>query len=409
MIPEVLPVRQDELAAYIDALSSAFLERPDIDRAARELWPLWQEGRTWAARDDGRICGTFRSWPTELTVPGGGRVPGSAIAGVTVLPTHRRRGILRAMVAVEHGAIRDHGEVFGLLHASEYPIYGRFGYAAATREATWTLDAGRTGFHGASTGSVELVRPDVTTRAAMVEVFEAWRVRQPGEIRRRANMWDFELGLREPIWSPGWKGFVVLHRADAGAVDGYARYHVEERWEQRQPRNALVVDDFHALDEAANAAIWRFLAETDWVAEVRAGRRSPSDRLPWLLTNARAAALSEVGDSLWVRIFDVPRALEARTYAASGRLVLEVVDGEAPGGKVRVVLDATPDGATCRPTGETPDLTVGTAALAAAYLGGVRLRDAVVGAGADEHRPGALLAAEALLRQPDEPWCSTFF
>jgi predicted acetyltransferase len=202
---------------------------------------------------------------------------------------------------------------------------------------------------------------------------------------------------------------VVLHRDDAGVVDGYARYHVEERWEQRQPRNALVVDDFHAIGDAANAAIWRFLAETDWVAEVRAARRSPADRLPWLLTNARAAALSEVGDSLWVRIFDVPWALEARTYAASGRLVLEVVDVEAAGGHVRVALDASPDGATCRKTDETPDLTVGTAALAAAYLGGVRLRDAIVGAGADEHRSGALLAAETLLRQPDEPWCSTFF
>jgi hypothetical protein len=52
---------------------------------------------------------------------------------------------------------------------------------------------------------------------------------------------------------------------------------------------------------------------------------------------------------------------------------------------------------------------VGIAALGASYLGGARLRDAVLATGADEHRPGALGVADALLRTADEPWCSTFF
>lgn len=409
MIPDIRPVRQDELPAYLDVLSTAFLQRPDIERAARELWPMWQDGRAWAARVDGRICGTFRSWPTELTVPGGARLPAAAIAGVTVLPTHRRRGILRSLVQVEHEAIRDHGQVLGLLHASEYPIYGRFGYGAATREATWTIDAHRTGFHGTPEGSVEIAPLDDATRDALIGVYEAWRVRSPGEIRRRPTTWEYELGRREPLWGPAWKGFVVLHRDADGRVDGYARYHAEERWEHGQPHNLAVVDDLHVVSDAAGTALWRFLAETDWIGEVKAGRRSPSDRLPWLLTNARAAVLTEVGDGLWVRIFDVARALEARNYDRSARLVLEIVDPEAVRGRVRVALDATPDGATCRETEAAPDLTVGIAALGASYLGGARLRDAVLATGADEHRPGALDVADALLRAAHEPWCSTFF
>jgi predicted acetyltransferase len=407
--PEIRPVRQDEAVAYVEALSTAFLDRPDVERVAREIWPLWEGTRTWAAVVDGRICGTFRSWPSELTVPGGARLPAAGVSAVTVLPTHRRRGILRAMIATEHREIHEQGQVFGMLYAAEYPIYGRFGYGPSCREATWTLDTERTRFRASQTGTVELVTPGGDVRATLQAVFEAWRVRQAGEVRRREYSWDFELGLREEFWGPRWKGFVAIHRDEAGSVDGYARYHPEEKWEQRQPRNTLVVDELHALTDAANAALWRYLAEVDWISTVRASRRSPSDRLPWLLTNGRAAAVSDVGDGMWLRIFDVPRALEALRYERTGRIVLEVVDQELNAGRIRVELDAGPDGATCRPVDTSPDLTVHVAALGAAYLGGTRLRDAVLADGADEHRNRALLDAEALLRTPDEPWCSTFF
>ena len=409
MALEIRPVREDEAASFVEAVSTAFLQRPDVERIAAEIWPMWEGGRTWAAVDDGQICGTFRSWPTELTVPGLACLPAAGVSAVTVLPTHRRRGVLRSMAATEHAAIRESGQVFGLLHASEYRIYGRFGYGPGTREATWMLDAERTTFHGSPEGSVELVTPGDEARTALSSVFDAWRVRQVGEIRRRDLSWDFELGLRDEFWEPKWSGFLALHRNVAGEVDGYARYRAEERWEQRQPRNTLQVDELHGLTTEASAALWRFLAEIDWVATVKASRRSPSDPLPWLLTNGRAAAVSDVGDGIWVRIFDVPRALETRTYDREARVVLEVVDAEAPGGRIRVDLDASPAGATCRVTDRSPDLTLDVAALGAAYLGGTRLRDAVLANGVDEHRNGALAAVEALLRTPDEPWCSTFF
>src|SRR5262245_3022206 len=180
------------------------------------------------------------------------------MSAVTVLPTHRRRGILRAMVATEHATAREQGQVFGMLYAAEYPIYGRFGYGVACREATWTLDAERTRFHGSRSGSVALVTPDESLRATLQGVFDAWRRCQVGEIRRRDYSWDFELGLREEFWGRGWKGFVVVHRDAAGTVDGYARYHSEEKWEQRQPRNTLIVDELHALNDEANVDLWRF-------------------------------------------------------------------------------------------------------------------------------------------------------
>ena len=110
-----------------------------------------------------------------------------------------------------------------------------------------------------------------------------------------------------------------------------------------------------------------------------------------------------------MRIFDVPAALEARTYERPASLVLEVVDDDMWGGRRRWRLEAGPDGAACRPSDADADLTLPIAALGGAYLGGTRLRDIVRVTGADEHRPGALAEADTLLRTADEPWCSTFF
>ena len=408
----IRPITDDELRPFVEAMTTAFQERPDTAKIVDELRPIWDLQRTLGAFEADRIVGTFRSWPTELTVPGGASLPAAAIAAVTVLPTHRRQGILRALVSFEHRAIRERGEAVSALYASEFPIYGRFGYGNGCRWATWTLDAHRASFHPlADDGRLELRPATAETRDACHAIFETHRRRQPGEIRRRDVTWDFDFGLRPSAWGPGddWKGWVVVHAAADATLDGYVRYHVEDHWELHQPRNRLIVDELIAVTDVAEASLWRYTAAVDWVATVSAERRSPTERLPWLLVDQRSAQLSEVSDGLWVRLHDLPRALEARTYAVEGTLILEAVDPEADGGRWRVRLDATPDGARCRPTTRRPDLTVDVGALGAAYLGGTRLSDAVMARGADEGRAGALARAERLFRTADEPWCSTFF
>jgi predicted acetyltransferase len=411
---DVRTIHDEELGPWLDAASTGFLERPDIPKIVEEVRPHWDLARVRAAFETGRIVGTFRTWGTELTVPGCGLVKASAVTGVGVRPTHRRRGILSRMAAAEHEAARERGEVVAILYASEYPIYGRFGYGPATTMATWTLDTRATGFQQAAVGggSVELIPPDEAGEATARDVFEAWRVRQPGEIWRRPITWQADFGRGGTGWGPAWKGFVAVHRDDRGTVDGYARYHIEDKWEQRQPRNVLVVDDLHGLTDDARAGLWQFLGAMDWVTSVRSERLNPRDRLPWLLTNARAAMLSDVGDGLWVKLLDIPRALTARTYERAASVVLDVIDGDGVDGeqrRTRVLLDASPGGATCAATKRSPDLALDASALAAAYLGGMRLRDAMIASGCDEHRPGALAEADALFAVLDAPWCSSFF
>jgi predicted acetyltransferase len=335
------------------------------------------------------------------------------VTGVGVLPTHRRRGILSAMVAAEHAAARERGETVAMLYASEFAIYGRFGYGPGTTTATWTLDTRATGFQptAADAGSVDLIPTDEAGEEMARTVFETWRVRQPGEIWRRPITWHSDFGRGGSAWGPAWKGFLAIHRDAGGTVDGYARYHAEEKWEQRQPRTPLIVDDLHAVSDAAYAGLWRFLATIDWVATVKAERRHLAEPLPWLLTNHRAIVPSDVGDGLWINLLDVPGALEARAYDRAGSLLLEVVQRAGPDGerRTRVQLEASPDGATCGATKRSPDLTVDASALGAAWLGGTRLTHAVFASGWDEHRPGALADADTLFKAIDPPWSSTFF
>jgi predicted acetyltransferase len=412
MAIDVRPIRpDDELVSWLDAQSMGFLSRIEVDKVAEEVREHWDFSRVWGAVEDGRVVGTARTYATELTVPGDGQVKASALTQVAVRPTHRRRGLLRRMIGAEHDAARERGEIVSLLYALDTRIYPRFGYGVACQTAGWSIDVRSTAIHdaaGGRTGSVELLDVDETALDLARAIFEASRRRQPGEIWRRPITWRSDFGFAGRAWGETWNGFLAVHRSDDGSPDGFARYHAEQKWEHRQPQSVLVVDDLHALTPEAEVGLVRFLLADELVATVRIERRTPTDRLPWLLTNPRAAEPFDAGDGLWLRLHDVPAALAARTYERAGSVVLELVGGEGDP-RVRVALDAGPDGARAVETDRPADLTLEVAALGAAYLGGTRLRDAVIAGGVDEHRAGALDDAERLLACRDDPWCSTFF
>jgi predicted acetyltransferase len=258
-------------------------------------------------------------------------------------------------------------------------------------------------------GTIELATPSEATMEVIRGVFERWRLTQVAEIWRRDHRWQFALGLRPEPWGSGWKGFVVLHRASSGAVDGYARYTASSKEHGQLPGGEITVQELVALDDTGETALWRYLTSIDLAVRIKAEGRSPSDRLPWRVTNSRAATVSDVIDGLWVRLLDVPTSLGGRRYEREASLVLEVVDKLAPGGRQRLALDATADGATCTSTDRSPDLTLPVAALGSVYLGAHDLRDVVIRTGVDEHTPGALAVAAGLFRTAREPWCSTFF
>lgn len=403
-------VREGELIPWLEALTTGFLDRPDIHKIAEQLGPYWDFNRLWATFEGEAVVGTLRSWATEVTVPGGALVPATAISAVTVRPTHRRRGILRQMIEAEHRAALARGEPLAVLYVSEASIYGRFGYGVAVTPCEWVLDANGTTFFGPPATGIEFLPETEATADVLRSLFDRARRQWPGEIRRRDFSFRMDVGLIELEWEGPWKGWIVGHRGPDGEFDGYARYTAKSEWEHHQPRAKLKVQDLVALNDVAYDALWRFLAEVDLVSSVRADRRSTEERLPWLLTNRRAAEVVEMADGLWANLLDVPAALAARTYEHPGDLVLEVIGGDPAGTRTRVRLEAGASGAaTCAVTRAKPDLTIHADALGAAYLGGSPFRNAVLPHGFQEHRSGAMAEADRLFRTANLPRCSTFF
>jgi predicted acetyltransferase len=409
----VRPIKADELAAWFEAFGTAFYLWPTDPEAAAEFRrPTMDLDRTIGAFEGDAIVGTFRTFATELTLPGGGRVTVNAVSGVSVRPTHRRRGTLARLISDDVERASTRGDVASILIASEWPIYGRFGYGPATWKADWTLRARALSFQVEPVGSVEVVSP-AAARELLPGIYAAYAAAQPGEIDRPDHRWEFDLGLVEFPGRPRWRGQVAIHRDDAGQPDGYARYHGEENWgDGGMPDHAMLVDELHGVTTSAEVDLWRFLAQMDLTGVIKAENRRAQEPLTWYLADARAARPNGPSEFLWVRPLDVPRLLSARGYDRDTALVLEVTDvvdgrpGPAAGRYRLVVRDGVP---TCEPTDAAADLTIEARRLGAASLGGTRLIDAVRACGATEHRPNALREADVLFRAADPPWCSTWF
>src|SRR5215472_8029070 len=98
---------------------------PSEDQAERLIRVMPAE-RVYAAWEGGRAVGGLGAFPFLLTVPGG-RVSAAGVTVAAVLPTHRRRGALRAMMRALLDATHARGEPIAYLWATEDTIYGRFG------------------------------------------------------------------------------------------------------------------------------------------------------------------------------------------------------------------------------------------------------------------------------------------
>jgi len=411
MAVEIRSLREDDVVAFVSAVRLGFLSPPDpaAEAARAAYWRRRVElDRCWAAFDGAQCVATLRTRPFELTVPGGRLLPADGLTAVTVTPTHRRRGLLTRLLGGSLRAAADRGDPVSILIASEYPIYGRFGYSPATEAATYEIDTRAAGLRRSPVGTLDLVdTPEL--RKLAPPVYERFRLDQPGALSREDLRWDADLGLDRPEGQPAeWQGRAVVHRDGAGEPDGFLRYHVEDTRSGRQSTAVLHVDELVAASPAGYADLWRYCLEVDLIRTVRAEDRPVDEALPWLLTDARAMRLTERADLLWLRLLDVPAALAGRSYRTAGRLVFEVVDpaGYASG---RFALDAGPDGAQCTRTADSADLTLPATALATAYLGGFRLRTLADAGLLDEHRPGALTAADALLAADRTPWCTLWF
>lgn len=406
MAPTIRTIAPAEFAAWIAVTDQAFHQEPPAEQVADFRRSQTDFQRAWGAFDDGRIVGTTRSFATELTLPGG-TIPADAVSAVAVLPTHRRRGILTQMIGTDLRAAAERGDPVSILIASEYPIYGRFGYGVATEHATYAVDTARARFSRPSASTMELMAP-AAARDIAQSLYNQFRVTQPGAIHRSDGWWNIALRLVDapPSYAPG--GLIALCRDPAGDPSGYVRYRVEPVWAERRSDSTLVVSDLVATTAQAYGRLWQFCCEVDLVRTVRAEDRSVQEPLSLYLKDGRAVRQVSRADFLWVRVLDAAGVLSRRRYLSEGRVVVEVVDALGFAGG-RFLLHGGPDGAQCTTTSQAADVTLPVATLGAISLGGASLRQLADAGLAEEHTPGALDRADALFRSTVAPWCHTWF
>jgi predicted acetyltransferase len=293
----------------------------------------------------------------SFTVPGGALVPMAGLSMVGVAPTHRRRGVLRAMYVELHQRIADAGYPLAGLTASEGGIYGRFGYGPATMERVLTIDRRFAKFHSDAPdpGGARIVRP-AEHRDDLAAVYDRWRRQTPGGLQRPQGLWDDLLADREDDRHGGTALFGILH------AEGYVLYRVVG-----SETMSVRVEEFKAVTTDAHVALTRALLGLDLMETVTIWTYA-RDPLPYLLTDSRVARTTKYQDDLWLRIMDVPTMLEARTYQAEVSTVIEVSDQFASSGG-RFDLDVRDGRARCTPTDAAPQVQMDLDVLGSLYLG----------------------------------------
>jgi predicted acetyltransferase len=411
LLSRLRPVTREEWGPFRAAMAAAFGGTPTAPYLT-DAPPVAEMDRSLGLFDGELVLATSGIFSRTLTVPGG-LVPCAAVTWVTVAPTVRRRGVLTEMMRRQlTGLHEQQREPVAALWASEFGIYGRFGYAPAAFRGGLVGRSERLQLRSdvdLGTGTVRLVDRE-TYQPAATALHDAVRRAVPGNLDRDQRWWDRQL-LDLPDSRDGATALrFLLHTETDGTVTGYATWRMKGTWDddRGEPDGVLHVEEVRASSTQAYASLWKVLLSVDLVRTVKVPMASPDDPLRHMITDGRALASRPV-DSLWVRLVDVDRALAARRYPAPIDLVLEVRDAFCPWNSGRWRLTGHPAGGHCARTDRDPDLILGIEELSAVYLGGVSLAALQAAGRVTEVSPGAVTLASTSFRWPVTPWCPDMF
>ncbi|MDQ6648538.1 MAG: GNAT family N-acetyltransferase [Actinomycetota bacterium] len=403
---EMRPITSEEYPAFYANLSVTFGEndRADEREFGRSILEL---ERTLAVFDNGQVVAGAAIYSLSMALAGG-PAPVAGVTWVGVRPTHRRRGLLTAMMTRQLAELHEAGEPVAALWAAESSIYGRFGYGLASQRVGVRLRRGESSFvqpFGAAAplrlGVPADLRPDLR------QVYDGLWTDRVGCFARTAPFWENRLYDAE-YQRDGATPLLAVVSDSPGGPDGYALYATKEATKDSLPAGRVLVREVMATSPATYARLWRYLLDIDLMADVVADNLPVDDPLPHLLRDPRRARLT-LKDGLWVRLVDVDRALANRSFGGPVDLVLEVTDESCPWNAGRWHLCGDSSGATCTRTDAPAELALSATELGAAYLGGTSLVT-LGGAGrVEEHRRGALAAAARAFAVDPLPWCPLVF
>jgi predicted acetyltransferase len=296
-------------------------------------------------------------------------------------------------------------EPLAALWASEETIYGRFGYGRSAYAGSVMIPKERTEFARPfdRRGTIRFVEHD-EARRAFPPLWEALGRERPGVFTRSLDWWELRVFTDPPErrGGAGPKRFVLLELD--GAPAGYAIYRHQMSFANFVSTGKVAVVEAIGASPQANAELWRYLLDIDWVATIDASLVPPDHPLFFLLADTRRMTYRPA-DSLWVRLLDVGAALSGRAYAGDDAIVFDVTDTFCPWNEGTWKLAA----GVAERTDESPDLRLDVRELGSAYLGWIGFRQLAQGGGVDELRQGALDRADRVFHYGLAPWCPEIF
>lgn len=407
---DIRAITEADAELYRARISRGFGRDEDVDETARSRFSaVFDFDRALAAFDGDDIVGTCAALTLGVTVPGGSEVAMAGTTVVTVQPTHRRRGILRALMDAHLDDVAARGEPLAGLWASEGSIYGRFGYGLATFRHRAVIDA----------PSVEILAPHpegLTIRlagAAEAEtvvrpLYEEARARRAGMLRRGEAWWTHRIFADPESWRGGKTALRFVLVEDRGHPVGYATYRQKDAYDDFANRGEVHVVEVVTLTPTASEALWRYLTSIDLFPAVEWWNMPVDDALAAGITTSRSVRRT-LGDGLWVRVMDVPTALEARSYQIDGEITFDVTDQTRPdasGGYHLVVTDGRAECGRLEGGGAEVELDIDV--LGHLYLGGGNAI-MMAGAGRIDGEETAVAGLHRMFHTDVAPWCPEVF
>lgn len=406
-----VPIRTiaaSELRRFLDTVEAAFGHTSSDDDAVR-FARILDPGRCLVVDDDGALVGTTAAYTMRLSVPGGGDVGCAGVTMVGVLPTHRRRGLLRDMMTAQLADVAERGEPVAALWASEAAIYRRFGYGLASIQGNISIERDRAIFadDAAPSGRARLVDADAAIEP-MSAVYDAVRSHTPGMSARSPAWWQSHRLHDDPEDRDGGGPMKRVVIDDGGRAVAYALYRTRAAWPEGLPAGVLMVIEAIGIDHVATRALWTYLFGIDLVERISAWHLPLDHMLLWTLTEPDRLRFT-LEDALWLRIVDVPAALRARAYGLDDSLTIEVADPLLPANARTWRLDAGPTGAEVAAATGDADLVLDVRDLGAIYLGGTKPSTLVAAGRIVEASKGAAARADVMFSAPRAPWNTETF
>ncbi len=404
---EIRFITDAELAGFDECQSIAMVREPRDREGVERRRAIQEIDRSIAAFDGGQVVGTASAFTRTLTTPGGS-APMGGLTMVSVRSTHRRQGILTEMMRQHFADCLGRGEALSGLYAAEAPIYGRFGYGIAAQHAELRIERAHARLEHLPEirGRMRMIGQD-EAREQWPTVWDTLRPKQPGMLNRPTSWWPrvFHDPAEERA---GLSSLRFVNYEVDGEILGYVLFRQKNDWKEGLPNCALKVQELIATSPEAYAALWQYLFSVDWMATIEGEMFAADEPLYHMLLDERRLRRT-VDDGVWLRILDVNRALEARTYGCDGELTFVVDDPFLPEVGGAFLLVGGPGGAACRRTEITRGaIRLGIAELSAIYLGGTRL-STLVRAGRVTGDAEEIRLAEMMFSSDPPPWCPEMF